>query len=183
MEQYREGRSAAWYWRQVLAAIAAGATQDVIGHKVIALRALVVGLTLYILFAVPVAWLSTTVQGRIESGLIGCGPQTFWCQFFSNPFSAQLLVYSVCALSGWIVAKLHRRQAVGAVWVYSAGVLLLEYGTLAWLLTAYPPPEGAPWVTIMVVSLVSTLPRPMAVLAGGLWGARNPSRAPVVSLD
>jgi hypothetical protein len=41
IEQYRQGRSGAWYWRQVLAAILISATRDVRAHTLLAARALV----------------------------------------------------------------------------------------------------------------------------------------------
>jgi hypothetical protein len=59
IEQYREGQSAMWYWGQVLRAIVASTTDDLIAHKLIALRALGLGLALYFLFSFPVVWLST----------------------------------------------------------------------------------------------------------------------------
>ena len=91
----------------------------------------------------------------------------------SNQFSAELLVYSACALSGWIVARLHGQHAVAAVCLLSAAVLLLEYGMIGWLLAATPPPSGVARTILIVASFVSSLGRPLAVLIGGLSGARN----------
>jgi hypothetical protein len=42
MEQFNRGRSAAWYWRQVLVAIAVGCISDVRHHSVLAIRAIVI---------------------------------------------------------------------------------------------------------------------------------------------
>ena len=181
MEQYREGRSAAWYWSQVLRAIVAGTTDDLVAHKLIALRALGLGLALYFLFSLAVFRLSITAQGWIARAGIGCEPGAFWCQFWSNQLSAELLVYSACALSGWMVARLHRQHAVAAVCLFSAAVLLLEYGMIGWMLVANPFPPGVPRTTAIVVSLISLLPRPLAVLVGGLSGA--PTRRAAVPLD
>jgi hypothetical protein len=74
MEQYREGRSTAWYWGQVLRAVAASTTAELIAHKFMALRALVVGLVLYFLFSFPVTWLAVIAPGWIERALISCEP-------------------------------------------------------------------------------------------------------------
>jgi hypothetical protein len=41
IEQYRRGRSPAWYWRQVLRAILVGAVHDIRDHTLLAGRALV----------------------------------------------------------------------------------------------------------------------------------------------
>jgi len=89
----------------------------------------------------------------------------------SNQCSAELLVYSACVLSGWIVAKLHGEHAVAAVCLYSAAVLFLEYGMIGWLLTANPGPPGVSRTTVIIPSLISVSARPFAVLVGGLWGA------------
>jgi hypothetical protein len=177
MEQYREGRSAAWYWGQVLRAILASTTEEVIAHKLMAMRALGLGLALYFLFSFPVTWLSIIAQGWIARAVVSCGPEAFWCQFLSNQFSAELLVYAACVLSGWIVARLHGRHAVAAVCFYSAAVLIFEYGMIGWIITANPPPPGVPQTTVILVSLVSVLLRPFAVLVGGVWGARNEDEA------
>ena len=40
-EQYRGGRSSAWYWRQVLMAVWASTTRDIGCHKLTAVRAVV----------------------------------------------------------------------------------------------------------------------------------------------
>jgi hypothetical protein len=50
IEEYGQGRSIAWYWRQVLVAIVVDFRKEVRAHKLLALRALVVGWTaLYVL--------------------------------------------------------------------------------------------------------------------------------------
>lgn len=172
VEQYREGRSVRWYWGQVVRAIVANTTEELTTHKLLALRAVGLGLALYVLFSVPVTWLSTIAQGWIARTVITCEPNAFWCQFLSNQFSAELLVYFACTLSGWIVARLHRPHAVAPVCLFSAAVLLFEYGMIGWLLTANPPPPGMPRTTMIVVSFASVLGRPLAVLIGGLSGAR-----------
>jgi hypothetical protein len=43
IEQYSDGRSRAWYWRQVLRAILVGAVHDIRDNKLLALRASVGG--------------------------------------------------------------------------------------------------------------------------------------------
>ena len=173
MEQYREGRSATWYWGQVLRAIIASTSEELIAHKLIALRALALGLALYFLFSVPVGWLSIVAQRWIGRAVISCAPDAFWCQFLSNQFSAELLVYFACALSGWLIARLHRQHAIAAVCVFSAAVLVLEYGMFGWIVMGNPPPPGVPQTTMIVVSLASLPARPLAVLVGGLAGVRN----------
>jgi hypothetical protein len=44
VEQYREGRSATWYWGQVFRAIVVSMTEELAAHKLLALRAVAVGM-------------------------------------------------------------------------------------------------------------------------------------------
>lgn len=53
VEQYRSGRSAAWYWRQVVSAVLAGAGRDLRTHKLLTLRAVAFGSLLYLLVVLP----------------------------------------------------------------------------------------------------------------------------------
>jgi hypothetical protein len=136
---------------------------------------------LYVVLSFPVIWLSSIAQAGIARAGIRCEPEAFWCQFWSNQLSAELLVYAACVLSGWMVAKLHRRHAVAAVCLYGGAVLVFEYAMLGWLFIANPLPPGAPRTTMIVVSLVTVLGRPLAVLAGGLSAA--PHQPAAVPLD
>jgi hypothetical protein len=47
-EQFAQGRSRLWYWRQIVRAIPAGILEEVSGHKLLALRAVVLGWILVI---------------------------------------------------------------------------------------------------------------------------------------
>lgn len=51
------------------------------------------------------------------------------------------------------------------------------------IITANPPPPGVPQTTVILVSFVSVLLRPAAVLVGGVWGTRNRHEAPAGALD
>jgi len=69
IEHYTQGRSRAWYWRQVLIAIATGCWRDIRAHKLLAVRALAVGWTIILLER----WLWPTVWGRLLSPLYQSG--------------------------------------------------------------------------------------------------------------
>lgn len=111
MEQYREGRSASWYRGQVLRAIGASTVEELAAHKHLALRALGIGLALYFLFSVPVASVSVAAAGWLGNAGVSCEPAAFWCQFLSNQFSAELLVYFACAVGGLSGARSQRTAA------------------------------------------------------------------------
>jgi hypothetical protein len=106
----------------------------------------------------------------------------FWCQFWMNQFTAELLAYVACALCGWIVARLHRPHAVAAVCLFSVGLLLWQYGMILMFHSDPPPAEmSVSLTTVLVVSFFGMLGRSLAVLIGGVSGARNEHT--VVSVD
>jgi hypothetical protein len=132
-------------------------------------------MALYVLFSVPVRWLSIVAYDWLARASVSCEPDGgFWCQFWTNQFSAELLVYVACALSGWIVARLHRPHGVPAVCLFSVAVLLWEYAMIGLLSRNPPPPEmSVSLTTVLMVSFVAVLGRPLAVLIGGLSAARS----------
>ena len=105
IEQYRQGRSGIWYWRQVLGAILVGTVHDLAAHKMLALRTLTIGWTLYYLFSFPVTWAGSIAEDWLSDHVILCAPDSFWCQFWRNQFSVELLIYVAAAVSGGIVAR------------------------------------------------------------------------------
>ena len=176
MEHYREGRSATWYRGQVLRAIAANITEDLTAHKLLALRALGLGTALFVLFTIPVGWLS--MIGFVWLANVGVSCQQwdggFWCQFWMNQFTSELLVYAACALTGWIVARLHRPYGVAAVSLFSAGLLLWQCGMTLFFHRDPPPAEmSVSLTTVLAVSFVAMLGRSLAVLIGGLSATRR----------
>ena len=84
IEQYRQGRSGIWYWRQVLAAILVGTVHDLAAHKTLALRTLMIGWTLYYLFSFPATWAGGIAEDWLSQRVILCATGSFWCQFWRN---------------------------------------------------------------------------------------------------
>lgn len=84
MEQFNRGRSAAWYWRQVLLAIVVGCAREVRHHRVLALRAIVITwavnfgairapFVLYRLFGLSLpglSWIAFLLLGGAASGAL-----------------------------------------------------------------------------------------------------------------
>jgi hypothetical protein len=97
LEEFHTGRSAAWYWRQVLAAIVVGCARDARHHRVLATRAILI------------SWAA-------NYGALLLGRRVLYELFGSSRvpgLTIQLLMWAVCFLggttSGLIVALLHRR--------------------------------------------------------------------------
>ena len=154
IEQYRQGRSGAWYWRQVLAAILAGVGKGVRDHKLQAAGAVAIGMAFYLLSSFPVNWLARWLANE---GIL----RFFWSSIW--------LTYTACAVSGWIVARLHPAHQLAMVCVYATSLLLFEsvrVGVGFFIGRAIHP------ITPQLLAIfVLVLPiRPLLVLLGGLAG-------------
>jgi hypothetical protein len=169
IEQYRNGRSATWYWRQVLTAILVGVTRDIRAHKLLAIRAVVIGHLLYFLFSFPVNWLSSESRVWIMDWVARTGRYSYWWVFWSAHLPASFFVYVACAVSGWVVARLHQGHSVVMVSLYAASVLLFEYGMIGWMFSRPHPPIEAAWI----LGNLLTMGRPIGILVGGLWAVRS----------
>jgi hypothetical protein len=172
IEQYRQGRSGIWYWRQVLAAILAGNMYDLAAHKMLALRALTIGWTLYYLFSFLVTWAGRIAENWVSQQVMLCEPDSFWCQFWLNQFSVEILIYVAGAVSGGIVARLHHKYWVAMLSLYAASVLLFECGMIGWMVSRSVPPVPIPRVALFVANLTVVV-RPLSVFVGGMWAVRS----------
>jgi hypothetical protein len=172
IEQYRQGRSGIWYWRQVLAAIVVGAVHDLAAHKLLALRTLTIGWTLYYLLSFPVTWAGGIAENWLSQQVILCAPDSFWCQFWRNQFSVELLIYVAAAVSGGILARLHRKYWVAMLSLFAASVLLFECGMVGWLVyqSGLPVPVS-PFA--LIVANLTVVVRPLSIVGGGMWAVRS----------
>jgi hypothetical protein len=165
MEAYQRGRSRAWYWRQVLAAIIVSFYQEIMSHPVLALRAISVGWATWFLF------------------YYGAGPRLlgpFVRRFFvpsGFPFSPSALIWWTAALfvfaaSGWIVARLHHARRNGMVLVFAASVFIFRLRMLPWIGSlAADTMTNSRFLPYLLFSLEALFLPPLAILFGGLWGA------------
>ena len=176
IEQYRHGRSATWYWRQVLTAILVGVARDISAHKLLAARALAIGWMASVLAAFPVNWLSGVIRIWTTNWLVETGQYSFWGVFWAGQLPGNLLVYLACAGSGWIVARLHQRHSAAMVWLYGASVLLFEYGMICWMFSRHghpPMPQAA-----LIFPAILMIGRPLSIVLGGLLGTQRFSSLP-----
>ena len=191
VEHYRLGRSSAWYWRQTLIAVIVGAVTDIRGHKWLAVRAVAVGFTVYLLSAFPILWLSQWLSSMRNAPLIwvqnwllenGHDSLRFW-SFQLIPFWVpEGLVYIGAALSGWVVARLSSKHAAGMVGVYGASALLFEFlQVFVFLLLdggRHPTPNSVLVVSALLMARRRAVGIPLSILVGGLCGARPDGDAP-----
>jgi hypothetical protein len=114
LEECARGRSAIWYWRQVLIAIWIGIWGAIRDHKLLALRAVATGCATNYVFLL------------------------LWLRFLDplpNPGSMASIVHWIPGLSiilltqsatGWVVARTHRAQPVPMVLVFVIWLLLWD---------------------------------------------------------
>ena len=172
IEQYRRGRSGRWYWRQVLIAIVVGTAHDLADHKWLALRALTIGWALYYLFSFPVTWVGGMAESWVSQQVIVCEPTSFSCQFWRNQLSVELLIYVGAAISGAIVARMHRSHWVAMLSVFTASVLLFECGMIGWMISQSVPPVPISRFALLVANSTVIL-RPLSIFLGGMWAVRS----------
>jgi hypothetical protein len=177
IEQYRHGHSATWYWRQVLTAILAGVARDIRAHKLLALRAVAIGWLLYVLFSFPVIWLTGATGVLIREWLAPTGRDTFWGAWLSSHLPGALFAYVACAVSGWIVARLHQTHVVAMVSLYGASVALFEYGMAGWMFAQHGLPSPPLPQATLILPLLLVIGRPMSILLGGLWALPRAARS------
>jgi hypothetical protein len=182
IEQYRQGRSWSWYWRQVLAAILVVTVHDLAAHKTLALRTLTIGWTLYYLFSFPATWAGGIAEDWLSQHVILCAPASFWCEFWQNQLSVELLIYVAAAGSGGIVARLHHKHWVAMLSLYAASLLLFECGMISWM--AYQSSAPVPISRFaLIVANLTVVVRPVSVFIGGILGGSIRLRPRARSVD
>ncbi len=174
IEQQRNGRSASWYWRQVLTAILAGAATDIRAHKLLAVRAVMVGFSCMWAFS-ALARFSLQILWALSSGGVYVGG--YWIRLDYSwirhgRYIAFLLASMGSAGSGWIVGRLHRENQAPMVFAFLASVvvaatvqLVLQVRLVGWAIR--------PFTQYPLMVLLFFVAVPLSILLGGLWGARS----------
>jgi hypothetical protein len=149
--------------------------RDIRDHKLLAIRAVAIGWLLAVVFSFPLNWMSNASRGWIAEWLVDTGHYSFWGVFWSGQLPSALLSYVACAISGWIVARLHRPHSVAIVAFYAACVSLAEYGMASWMFWRHGDPRLPPLALILWLFLLAG--HPVSILIGGLWAHRADGHA------
>ena len=132
VEEYRQGRTVAWYWRQVLVAIFVGCGNEVRTHKLLTMRAVITGWAALILSGYLISLPLYRLYSRALMAL-GLGPIGLWWRHYYT-YPLMFLPRVGGFLSGWLVARFHRTYRVAMVTIYVISVVLtgsLEFFRLA----------------------------------------------------
>ena len=165
MECYGHGRSGAWYWRQVLAAIALSFCKEVRGHIFLAIRAVVTGWAAFFLFR----FISFGMLSRLHLWLhLYHKVPLFFVGYAAAPltFLPWALVWIA---SGWFLAIHHRPHSAFMLLAFSASVLLWNLQGLPWtirlLFDAMSNPRFFPQLAVDLMNLIL---QPLFIVLGGL---------------
>jgi hypothetical protein len=173
MEEYRSGRSGAWYWRQVLMTIAVTFWKEISAHKLLAVRAVATGWVVWHLYAL-------FIGPRVLIPFARELPLAFRFGPYSG-FASWIIWLSVRVASGWIVGHSHREHRTAMVLMFSASVLLWKLQILPWtfsslVVDAIGDSRYAPYI---VSNLTSVILPPVCILIGGLWNTPPKITAPI----
>jgi len=175
LEEFSEGRSVAWYWRQVLVAIAVGLAKEVRGHKLLALRAIAAGWAAryFILYVVAIPWWRFFDGVLLAHGL-KLGP-SWWRHYYLYP--GWLIECFFAASSGWFVGRLHRghREAMVLAFLLTVQISFLpEFFRLT--VDVLGDRRFLPYLLTLFVEFIFVT---VGTLLGGLWNV--PRERPISS--
>ena len=154
IEQYQNGRSRGWFWRQTVAALTMSAFREVREHKFQAISAIVLGY----LCGASLFYFTTSAAGKFVGGYTVVGAYVLFLP----------LAFISSAISGWILSRTHSRPMVlvFAIFCVIASVVALAVYLLF-------PIDRMPLPMTVVVLTVDFIIGPIGVLAGGLFGAAH----------
>lgn len=180
IEEYSQGRSVAWYWRQVLVAIVVDFGKEVRAHKLLALRAIAVGWTaLYVLLRVVEnpGW---RFFGRVLLPR-GLNPSPYWWHHYYL-YPALLIPCIFAGASGWVVGRCHRAHRDAMVVIYLMSVqlwLFWQGGGFRLMEDVLGNHRFLPYLLSWVANFIFIT---ITILLGGLWGdSRERAMPPIPS--
>jgi hypothetical protein len=151
-EQYSQGHSRAWYWRQVCVAIVMGLVNECRGHKWITARALLIGWTLLFFSPSPFNFLLRDLLFAFASW------SRWWRQAWILPLTFTLYAAFFFMISGWLIARLHRPHQVSMVLIFA-----LSSCCVVWPMFFPHIAEGTRWWPVYVMPIIV----PTSILLGG----------------
>lgn len=167
MECYRHGRSAPWYWRQVLAAILLSFCREVRGHILLAIRAVITGWGAFLMLRF--ASLGMLSRFHPHFRLV-----THLGSTVGLPLTWLIFWMPIWVASGWFLAAHHRSHAAFMLLAFSASVLFWNLQDAAWtthlLFDSVSNRRFFPQFTFGVMQV--TLP-PFCIVLGGLLAGHS----------
>lgn len=164
IEEYGQGRSRIWYWRQVLIAIVVSFCKEIGAHWLLALRAVVTGWA--VIFLYRLLFRASAVALSIELSVMHLHEHGF---IYGTIFHLYwYVIYTpVLAAAGWLVARLHRQHQAAMVLAFAASkVLTFAPHFLTYSMHAVISPGYLRYVGDEMWAAVTTT---VMILLGGIW--------------
>ena len=114
LEEFTQGRSSAWYWRQVLMAIVVGFAKEVRIHWILAIRATIIGLAVSTGASMLIHSFIVTLR---KDGIIELDSIPRFVPWALSSFLSGIV-------SGWLVAFLHRKNRVAMLLTFVGALLI-----------------------------------------------------------
>ena len=135
-EEYQRGRSKTWYFVQILAAVVVTSWKDIRSHKLVAFRAVVVGIvTFLVLIELQLALEAVTTGAGFMWGTTWIGLSHYWHYPYWDQWSYRAFLESIAMLSwmttGWIVVRTHREHGVTMLVAFLAGLVAFRVTNLS----------------------------------------------------
>ena len=168
IERYQQGRSPVWYWRQVLRAIIVGMLYEMGEHKLLAVRALVVG------------WIAIALTDRARWDIVYVALKVPFGTPLEIPTSSRfgilyfnLTLLASAGLSGWLVARFHRPYAISMATIFATSFALYDLTVTIDQVTQAAGSAPLHWTLSLLASEVfgGMLVIPVCMMLGGLLGA------------
>jgi hypothetical protein len=162
VEQYHEGRSVAWYWKQAIAAVGAYSVAQIREHKWLAVRAIATGYVIWyvlnnmFLHGVLRPLMTAPDAGALRVAYIFIG-------------------YSFWIANGWTIARLHRPYSTAMVMAYVLWAIVASVPPVYAAVAAIGEP-GGPSLAWEIAARLVTL---VSLITGGVLSTyRDQARQP-----
>jgi hypothetical protein len=181
IEQYQHRLSRSWYWRQVVIAVLAAVTHEVRDHKLLAVRALSACWALLWFLGLFAEQFYRSMGLFIWNWTVALRLDMLRAWWFTYQLPLFVLLCVNATATGWIVARFSRRHqsAMVVLCALSLWVFWMAAGFgFVWHWGFFQRGRFTEPIQLVINMVVNFIAMPIAILVGGLWGARPDDQAP-----
>jgi hypothetical protein len=175
-EERQRGRSKAWYIFQILAAIVVGCWKDIRTHRLLALRAIGIGIAALVLYFFAAGALLDFVQRRLYDGILVGNHWIYWRErpqsWIFVRYVVPVWVHIGFLVSGWVIGRLHRDHGITFAIAFGAFVQLL-FLVLVVVTYILNPSSRVPVAASGHDTYISPLWMSLCVVIGGYFATRR----------
>ncbi len=170
LEQFEEGRSRLWYWRQATGAFATHALGALRAHAPSFIAAILVGCVLSSLWQLGCSLAFQSVY--VDLAEVKQHPWTLEALLRLAGMQANMASeYALCFTSAWVVTRVHRAHQRAVLAAFVATLIAQRIPAIARLVLDGATDAGSA-VSVATQIILSAL-RAACTLVGGLWATRS----------